>query len=204
MPEPTTVTPPDVTPPPDSTQPRTAGPTPDALSMTQVELDALIANEKRQAKLSVVKELGDVDALKAKAAKWDEREAAELSDLEKAQKQIADMQADKIVQQQQIDGARLDTLRLRVGQELGLPPILSARLQGADEEALKADAQVVLTAMKIDPAARVPNIDATAGGGNQGSGAASHDLTPEQIAAAVKANIPLNTYAKALAQVTGE
>ncbi len=204
MTEPTTVTPPEVTPQPDSPQPRAAGTTQDALSMTQVELDALIATEKRQAKLSVLKEYGDVDALKAKAAKLDQLEKDELSEIEKLQKTIKDMEAAEVTLRQAADLATLDTLRLRVGQEAGLPPTLSARLQGADEDALKADAQAILAVMKIEPGARVPNIDATAGGGKQGSGAASHDLTPEQIAAAVKANIPLDTYAKALAQVTGE
>ena len=206
MPEPTDAVQPDTAPlPVDTDQDRTAGTGLDALvGLTQAQLNAIIANEKKQAKLSVLKELGDVDALKAKAAKFDELEAANLSENQKLQKTIDDMAAAQVVQQQQIDAARLDALRLRIGQELGLPPTFSARLQGADEDALKADAQVVLAAMKIDPSARVPNIDATAGGGQQGAGTPTPNLTPEQIAAAIKAEVPLDKYAEALAQTTGE
>jgi hypothetical protein len=173
---------------PTADQDRTAGITQDApvgwTPEQQAKIDAIVANQKAEVRRRIQNEYGDLDELKAAKEKLDEKNAAELSEMEKLQKQIEDMKAEQVKLQQQAKDERLKTLRLRVGQEAGLPPVLAERLTGADEEAMKADAVQVLAALKADP--RIPNIDATAGG-SQTASKPRVKLTPGELAVAEQA-----------------
>lgn len=151
---------------PEDNENRTAGENDAPVGLTQAQLNALIANEKKQVRLKVLQEIGDVEGLKAKAAKFDELESAQLSENEKLKKQLADMQAQITAKEQEAAVAALNTLRLRVGTELGLPPNLSELLRGDDADAMKEHAKSIIDAMKVtvDSSVTIPNIDATQGG----------------------------------------
>lgn len=98
----------------------------------------------------------DYDDLKAKAQKVDELEAANLTELEKAQKAAADAEAARAELEAQIRSRDVELLRQRVGAEVGLPVELVARLQGEDEESIRADAKA-LAAVIPEPRKPVPN-----------------------------------------------
>jgi hypothetical protein len=66
---------------------------------------------------------------------------------------------------------------------------------------MKADAAVMLAAMKADP--RVPNIDATAGGGQAGAGKPRSKKTPEQLALMAQYNMTEDEWDANLARIEG-
>lgn len=78
--------------------------------------------------------LGDVDALKAKAAKFDELDAMSKSDLQRESEARAAVERER-------DEAKAEVLRYQVAAAEGLPPELAARLRGNTEAELKADAK---------------------------------------------------------------
>jgi uncharacterized protein (DUF885 family) len=163
---------------PDNDGDRTAGQDDAPVGLTQAQLNDLLSNTKKKVRLKTQQEFGDYDALKAKAAKLDEIEAAQLSENEKLQKQIADMQRQVETKEQEVRQAALNTLRLKVGTELGLPTVLSELLRGEDADAMKEHAETLLGAINAS-AERTgpPNIDATKGG-EQRAGKSRADLPP--------------------------
>lgn len=161
---------------------------------TQDDLNFYLGKEKAE----IQRKYSDYDELKAKAAKLDELKQAELTELEKLQQQLADKDAEIMTARQQAETERLNALRLRVGQEVGLPPVLAARLQGADEAALKEDAEAVKAVLGTQQA-HIPNINATAGGGQQHQ-RTSVKLTPAQKAIADEYGIAYDKYAESLHQ----
>jgi hypothetical protein len=186
----------------DETQDRTAGTQDAPLNLTQDALNSLIANERRKERQRIASQYGDLDELKALKQAEEDRKAAEMSEIEKLNAQLADMQTKQQAAEQKAQQAELNALRLRVGHELGVPPVLSARLSGQDEEAIRADANALLEALKTDaPAARIPNLDATAGMGS--ITAPTVKLTPGQQAAARAAGLTDEQYAESLKAVEG-
>ena len=69
------------------------------------------------------------------------RTEAEMSELDKLKKQLADAQ-------KQYAEAERKSLRQKVAVETGLPAILADRLQGDDEDAMREDAAKLLEALK--------------------------------------------------------
>ena len=59
-------------------------------AFTQEQMDALIDKRLQRERAKTTKEFGDYQDLKTKAAKFDELEKAQLTELEKLQKQLAD------------------------------------------------------------------------------------------------------------------
>lgn len=114
-------------------------------TFTQAELDAQIAQrlERERAKYS------DYDAIKAKAAKFDEAEAARKSELQQALEQAADYKAKLDAREKEIATANA---RGKVSSETGVPAQL---LVGDTEEACKAYADKLLK--WHNGAAPVPN-----------------------------------------------
>lgn len=180
-------------------QDRTAGDSHDApVNLTQSALNSLIANEIRKER----QRYSDYEDLKAKAARLAELEQAEMSELDKLKKQLADKDALIASAQQAADAERLNSLRLRVGQEHNLPVEIAQRLIGEDEETIRADAVKMQALIKVE-APRVPNIDATAGGGQSSTGGGSGKLSPGQIAAARAAGMTEDDYRAALNSMKG-
>lgn len=97
---------------------------------------------------------------KAKEAKLkEEQKWQELA--ETRQKELEKIQSD-------LQTERMNNLRTRVGMELNLPPALVARLQGATEDEIRADATTLAKELGFDkpkteaPPANAPAPDATA------------------------------------------
>ena len=170
--------------------------TPPEPKFTQSDLDFFIAKEKAE----IQRKFSDYDALKAKATQLDELKQAELTELEKAQQIIAAKDAELAAAKQAADAERLNALRLRVGQEAGLPSLMSSRLQGATEEELKADAEAIKGILGVNGGIVPPNIDATSGGGQSAPRGIAAKLTPQQRQIAELYNMSLEDYAKSLQQ----
>lgn len=187
---------------PDNDANRTAGDkTQDAgIGQYQAQLDAIVQSRLAEERRRLQAKYGNFDELAAAKRTLDEQRETEMSDLEKLQRQLADKDAEIATANKQAESERLNALRLRVGQEIGLPTVLSARLQGADETELKADAEAVKAVMGDTSDVRVPNIDATAGGGGQQTGRSSVTLTPAQKKIADDHNISYEKYAESLLQ----
>ena len=95
-------------------------------------LDAIEADQRKQAdekKKANEKELADQNRFKELA---DQRE-----------KELNDMRA-------QVEAAKLDSLRTRVGMEFKLPVSIISRLKGSTEDELKADAAVLVKDLGLD------------------------------------------------------
>ena len=112
---------------------------------TQEEFDAAIKSRLVREK----EKYSDYDQLKSRVAELETENGGLKSSIEasnqskaEADKQVADLQS-------QIAGFETEKLRTRVALEHGLPLDLAARLQGDDEEALKADAEKLAGFMKI-------------------------------------------------------
>lgn len=174
---------PNATPQPEQTDTnRTAGePTQDAgITMTQAQIDAIIQSRLAEERRRTQTKYGDLDELLKLKQQADEQRQAEMTEMEKLQQQIQDMKAAQAELQRQADTERLNALRLRVGQEAGLPSLMSARLQGATEEELKADAEAIKGILGANGGIVPPNIDATSGGGQTAPRGLTAKLSPEQ------------------------
>lgn len=88
----------------------------------------------------------------------EEKRKAEMSEQQKLQEE-----RDALVRER--DELRLDNMRAKIGAELKLPATLIARLQGTDEEAMRADAEDLA---KLIPRPRVGSVtDPARGSGTQ-------------------------------------
>jgi hypothetical protein len=181
-------------------EPIGAGNTTDApLTLTQAAIDAMIQKRIAEVKVSTEKALreqyGDFEQLKQKASQYDALKQSEMTDLERAQKDLADKDALLKQREQEANEAKLQALRLEIGQTKGLSPLLSSRLQGATREELEADAENVLKEFGPNRP-KPPNLDATAGMHGEG-GTSSSKLTPGELNAAKAAHMTPDEYMKA-------
>ena len=85
------------------------------------------------------------------------RQEAAMSDLEKAQKKAADLEAEN-------KRLKVDTLKQSVAAKLGLPESLALRLQGETKEEIEADAKEILESL---PKKTAPQVDVTNPNGGQ-------------------------------------
>ena len=96
------------------------------------------------------KDKKELENFKAEDAK---RKEAEMSDLEKAQKKAAQLEAD-------LKAERLQNLKLKVAGKYQLPESLANRLQGETEDELDADAKALAELLpKQQKAAKLPVTD---------------------------------------------
>ena len=111
---------------------------------TQEEFDAAIKGRLSREK----DKYGDYDQLKTRVAELEEENVGLKSTIEANNQSKAD--ADKQLEdmQKQIAGYETASLRTRVALQHGLPYDLADRLQGTDEESLKADAERLAGFMK--------------------------------------------------------
>lgn len=140
-------------------------------TFTQDEVNRLLAKERRDQEAR----FAGYDELKAKAAKFDEAEEANKSELDKA---LA--RADKA--EAELEAARLDALRSRVAAAKNLPAELAGRLTGTTEEELEADADNLAEALRP---ARTPDTAQGAVGDTPASGVSfitrSHAPDPRRL-----------------------
>ena len=109
----------------------------DTTTFTQDQVNALIAREKGK----LQSKFADYGDLKAAAAKLQEIEAANASELEKAQKKAAELEA-------KLAEASASALRQKVAMEKELPAKLVPFLTATDEEGLAEQAATLLENLK--------------------------------------------------------
>lgn len=111
---------------------------------TQEEFDAAI-----KARLSREKEkYGDYEQLKSRVEELEKENGGLKSTIEATNQSKADADKQLEEMQNQIAGYETASLRTRVALQHGLPYDLADRLQGTDEESLKADAERLAGFMK--------------------------------------------------------
>lgn len=90
-----------------------------------------------------------------KAKEYDTFKASQMSELEKAQAEAADLKARLEEMTASQRAAELSAIKARVGLEKKLPPALIDRLQGEDEKSIAADADNLLASIPSDSPTRV-------------------------------------------------
>lgn len=103
-----------------------------------------------------------------KAKEYDTFKASQMSELEKAQAEAADLKAKLEEMTASQKAAELSAIKARVGLEKNLPPALIDRLQGEDEKSIAADADKLLASIPSDGPTRVD-----IGQGDRGASAAA-------------------------------
>lgn len=169
----------------------------DPKTFTQADVDRLMGRTREEAKRAVMNELatkyGDLDALAKAQKELEEKRQAEMTELEKLQAERQKLLEKLQAQEAAAKAAQLDALRLKVGQEVGLPPALASRLQGSTAEEIKADAEAVLAALPGQPA---PGAFGSTGA-TDGTNDKNHGLTASERAVADAAGMSYEAYAKA-------
>jgi hypothetical protein len=102
-------------------------------TFTQEQVNDLIAREKG----NLQRKFEGFDDLKAKAARLDEIEAANQTDLERLTGQIDSLKGD-------VEPTKAENMRLRVALDKGVPADLIDRLRGGTKEELEADAEALM------------------------------------------------------------
>lgn len=104
---------------------------------SQEQFDQAIKSRIERAQAKAAEKFADYDELKAKAAKFDEAEAAQMSDLEKAKKEVEELKA---AAAKRDEADRVRDLKAKVSKATGVPADL---ISGADEESMTAFAKSV-------------------------------------------------------------
>lgn len=104
---------------------------------SQEQFDQAIKARIERAQAKAVERFADYDDLKAKAAKFDEAEAAQMSDLEKARKEVEELKA---AAAKRDEADRVRDLKAKVSKATGVPADL---ISGADEESMAASAKAL-------------------------------------------------------------
>ncbi|MBF9605673.1 MULTISPECIES: capsid assembly scaffolding protein Gp46 family protein [Streptococcus] len=104
---------------------------------TQEELDNIVKERIRRER----EKFGDYDDLKKRVSELESENGALKATVEETKQTIAESDAQITELQGQVSNYETASLRTRIALQNGLPYDLADRLQGADEEALKADAE---------------------------------------------------------------
>ena len=89
--------------------------------------------------------------LKAAAKKAAELEAAQLSELEKAQKDAEDARKEAEKARAEAQAVRLSAVRDKVASELGIPSTIASLITGEDEDAIREQAKAVAESIAAKP-----------------------------------------------------
>lgn len=104
---------------------------------TQEELDNIVKERIRRER----EKFGDYDDLKKRVSELESENGALKATVEETKQTIAESDAQITELQGQVSNYETASLRTRIALQNGLPYDLADRLQGSDEEALKADAE---------------------------------------------------------------
>lgn len=104
---------------------------------TQEELDNIVKERIRRER----EKFGDYDDLKKRVSELESENGALKATVEETKQTIAESDARITELQGQVSNYETASLRTRIALQNGLPYDLADRLQGADEEALRADAE---------------------------------------------------------------
>jgi transcriptional regulator len=138
---------------PAETEPTTDSAPAETVTFTQQQVNDLIAKEKGK----ITSKYADYSDLKAAAAKLEEIESANATELEKVQKKAADLEA-------KLAETSAAALRQKVAAEKDLPAKLVPFLTATDEEGLAEQAATLLENLKpatpdFDGGSREPSAD---------------------------------------------
>lgn len=103
---------------------------------SQEQFDQAIKSRIERAQAKAAEKFADYDELKAKATKFDEAEAAQMSDLEKAKKEVEELKA--AAKRDEAD--RVRDLKAKVSKATGVPADL---ISGSDEDSMTTFAKSV-------------------------------------------------------------
>ena len=106
-------------------------------TFTQAELDAIIA-ERLKREREKYKDYAD---LKKAAEEYQKLKEAQMSETEKLQAKLAEYERMLLEKEREAAEARLESLKLRVLDEMGLPKAWAARIFGTTEEEIRQDAE---------------------------------------------------------------
>ncbi|MDA8186651.1 MAG: DUF4355 domain-containing protein [Dehalococcoidales bacterium] len=106
-------------------------------TFTQAELDAIIAERLKRER----ERYKDFDAYKKAAEEYQKLREAQMSETEKLQAKLAEYERQIIEKEREAAEARLESLRLKVLDEMGLPKAWAQRIFGTTEEEIRQDAE---------------------------------------------------------------
>jgi len=105
-------------------------------TFTQAELDAIIADQLKRER----EKYKDYADLKKMADEYQKLRESQMSDQEKLQAKLAEYERQLLEREREAAEARLESLKLRVLDELGLPKTWAVRIFGTTEEEIRKDA----------------------------------------------------------------
>lgn len=131
---------------------------------TQEELDNIVKERIRRER----EKFGDYDELKKRVSELESENSALKSTVEENKQTRAGLDAQITELQGQVSNYETASLRTRIALQNGLPYDLADRLQGADEEELKADAERLAGFMRpVTPQAPLKDIEPEVGSGKE-------------------------------------
>lgn len=114
------------------------------LTLTQEELDRII--EQRLARER--KKYADYEKLKQAAEELQKLKEAQMSEEERLQAKLAEYERKAAELELQLQEARLESAKLRILDELGLPKSWASRIFGTTEDEIRQDAQELLKLLR--------------------------------------------------------
>lgn len=124
---------------------------------SQEQLDGILKGRLAREREKLASKYADYDDLKAKAAKFDEAESAQMSDLEKARKEVEELKA---AAAKRDEADRVRGLKAKVSKATGVPADL---ISGTDEESMTEFAKAVAEFAKKPSAPKLKESGRSAG-----------------------------------------
>lgn len=106
-------------------------------TFTQAELEAVLADRLRRER----EKYKDYADLKKMAEEYKKLKESQMSETEKLQAKLAEYERQLLEKEREIAEARMESLKLKVLDEMGLPKSWASRIFGTTEEEIKQDAE---------------------------------------------------------------
>lgn len=107
---------------------------------TQEQLDAVLGERLSRERRKLSEKYADYDSLKESVGTFETQISAKDAEIEGLKGQIAGFQKDITDRDEKIAKYEADSVKTRIANEFGLPYELATRIQGANEEEIRADA----------------------------------------------------------------
>lgn len=113
-------------------------------TFSQADVDRILADRLKRER----EKYADYDDLKKSKEELDVLKTAQMTEQEKAQARIAELEAKNAETEAKAKALELSTLRTRLLAEAGLPAELADRVKGENEESIKADLEALKKIVK--------------------------------------------------------
>ena len=107
---------------------------------TQEQLDSVIGERLSRERKKMSEKYADYDSLKESVGTFETQLSEKNAEIEGLKGQIAGFQKDITDRDQKIAKYEADSVKTRIATEFGLPYELATRIQGTNEEEIRADA----------------------------------------------------------------